>query len=555
MPVSGGAELLTVLVPALDDGEEVPLVSVLRDTLGDQDPQNDRLRSVWVLTTANPSVLQRMKATVPFFYWRSSSNKKTSSVARPLLDMSNASSSVWSSVAQSLTQVVALDSTAPMIRASSRRYLTNVVNRRRAQYVDALTVLSLIGEGSESRDALSEEEWLDIQARLMLGGQTFGGLVSEEKLPSAYLIRRSQLFETRGHNWELLRQRAERNGLYFEPLGPGGSQSYALLWIAREDVESDRAFDDRLLDIQNPYGDDRLRAWSGFSVTRWYDSTGREVEPGTSDAVERELIPLALYALDYPKVPLRLVDFRRAKAARRREMMGHAMSDAVTGLLGVTKWGNWPYWAASASWNFLRTRHGAPTEGARRLEAFASVRRWLSLDRSLDASLRVELQHRLEMMGVNPLDEGILGESQMARRRYATLLAHAADANQLPAQLAKDRAAELKGYRHGRWARAGLTAATIASLGSYSHRESERDTLLVALLDNRRRTVREVEFLKAVARSTKQPELVWSVDEIRRAERAVSNTLLPMRREKAVQQLLTRPIDGSAAFALPAGSE
>src|SRR5258707_15258931 len=48
-PVPGGAELLTVFghlsAKAAAPDQEVPLVSVLRDTLGDDDPANDRLRS------------------------------------------------------------------------------------------------------------------------------------------------------------------------------------------------------------------------------------------------------------------------------------------------------------------------------------------------------------------------------------------------------------------------------------------------------------------------------------------------------------------------------
>jgi hypothetical protein len=548
--VPGGAELLTVLAPALDDEGEVPLVSVLRDTLGDADPQNDRLRSVWMLTSDSPSVLQRLAATVPFFYWRPGS-KSTKPEATKVLDLSNANASVWSSLARSLTSVMAIDSTGPMIRASTRRYLTNVGDRRRAQLVDALTVLSQMGEDSDSRDAFSDAEWFEIQARLMLGGQTFGGLVTQEKLPDAYMMRRSQQLQMRGHNWELLRQSADRNGLYFEPLGPGASQTYAVLWIAREDVGSNHDFDEQFLEIQNPYNDNRLSTWSGFSVTRWYDPTGRQVEPHTGDAVERELIPLALYSLDYPKVPLRLVDFRRARAARSREMMGHAMSDFITGLLGVTKWGNWPYWAASSTWTFVRTRHGTPTNSAKRLEAYASVRQWLALDRSLDPSLRLELQQRLEVMGVNPLDRSGGGETRMARQRYETLLAYAADVNGLPARLAKDRASELKAYKHGVWVRSGLKTATVASLGGYSHREGEPSTELVASLDNQRRTVREQQFLKAVTGSTKQPELVWNVDEIRRAEQVLSNTLRPARSDKTAERFPTRATNGSLAFVPP----
>src|SRR5438045_11984 len=72
--VPGGSELLTVF-GQLTEGNapgnpDVPLVSVLRDTLGDTNPDNDRLRYVWVLTSARPSLLQRAAASLPFFYWK-----------------------------------------------------------------------------------------------------------------------------------------------------------------------------------------------------------------------------------------------------------------------------------------------------------------------------------------------------------------------------------------------------------------------------------------------------------------------------------------------------
>jgi hypothetical protein len=549
VPVPGGAELLTVLASAPDDDGEVPLLSLLRDTLGDADPENDRLRSVWVLTSGNPSLLQRVAAATPFFYWRPRTPKESDKAPGPVLDLSNTSRSVWSSLTQSLTQVLAVDSTGAMIRASTRRYRTNVADRRRAHLADGLAVLASLEEIPELRENLSEAEFSEIQARLTLASQTLGGLVTADKLLSAYFTRRSQLQQTRGHNWELLRQRAEANGLYFEPLGMGGSPTHALLWIAREDVETDHLFDGKFLGISNPYDDEELSNWSGFSLKRWYDSSGREVEAGTSDAVERELIPLALYGLDYPKVPLLLVDFRSTHAPKRREMVGHAMSDTMTGLLGVTKWGNWPYWAGSLGWSFWRTRHGSPTNGAKRLEAYATVRRYLALDSSVDPELRAELQRRLEVIGVNPLGENVLEESHIARRRYAALLAYAMNPEGLAVRLEKDRAAELSAAKHSPLARAGLTLASVTSFGMYSHNETERNTGLLPVLDAQRRAARELRFLETVADSTPRPEQVWNMDEVRQALDSLKETSLPPRSGKAARRVLMRHADETAVAA------
>ncbi len=104
--VDGGAELLTVFSSFPDSKEEVPLVSVLRDTLGDSDPENDRLRYIWVLTSARPTVLQDAAAFVPFFYWRPDLGKNADHKPAAVLDMADASSAVWKfNLAQSIAQI------------------------------------------------------------------------------------------------------------------------------------------------------------------------------------------------------------------------------------------------------------------------------------------------------------------------------------------------------------------------------------------------------------------------------------------------------------------
>src|SRR5438045_2869892 len=57
VPVAGGAEIITIFaryqqqdVAMQGPVVEMPLVSILRDTLGDESPENDRLRYVWKLS-------------------------------------------------------------------------------------------------------------------------------------------------------------------------------------------------------------------------------------------------------------------------------------------------------------------------------------------------------------------------------------------------------------------------------------------------------------------------------------------------------------------------
>src|SRR6187397_167386 len=86
--VAGGSELLTVSaklvgVKSESDDQWVPLVSILRDTLGDSNRENDRLRYVWPLTYTSPTLKQRLAAAIPFFYTRIGSKQNFSEKPPP----------------------------------------------------------------------------------------------------------------------------------------------------------------------------------------------------------------------------------------------------------------------------------------------------------------------------------------------------------------------------------------------------------------------------------------------------------------------------------------
>jgi hypothetical protein len=505
-PVARGAELLTVFSPIPGSSLEIPLVSVLRDTLGDDNPDNDRLRYIWVLTSARPTLLQHAAAFIPFFYWRPDLGKNMDRKPSAVLDMGNTSKVVWNALAQSAVQAAAIDSNGALIRASTRRYRANLADQRQVNLMEGLAVVSQLQETPEAKPLFSDAELLEMQARLALAGKTLGGLVNAERLPEAYYKNRTQTEETRGHNWELLRQRAEANGLYFEPLGFGRTRTHALLWVAREDLDGPpRKWDGRFLGVADPYTATRLRNWTGYSQTRTFDSSGRD------------LIPLAMYGLEYPKVPLLLVDFRDTRKPKHMEMLRLAAGDAVSGVLGISKWGNWPYMAGSWTWNFVRSRHGDANNRTARLRAYTQVRRWLALDGSIDPALRADLQRRLEILGVNPLEDSVFEESEIALRQYDALLRYADDPRGLPARLERDRNSEMAAHRHEVPARLGLQLAKWTTLGLYSHRETPDDASLSTALDRQRRAQRQVRFLETVAKSNSAPEVAWNLAEVRRA--------------------------------------
>jgi hypothetical protein len=223
-------------------------------------------------------------------------------------------------------------------------------------------------------------------------------------------------------------------------------------------------------------------------------------------------------------------------------MLQRAVTDTVSGILGASKFGNWPYFTASLAWNFVRARHGGATDRVERLKAYSGVRRWLALDRSLDPGLRMELQRRLEILGVNPLEKSVFAEADIARRQYAALLRYADDPGGLAPRLAHDRETEMTAYRHGWQTRTALDLASVVSLGAYKHRESASATP-VAALDRERRAERQVRFLETVARSSPQTDVVWNMDEVKRALDQLSATGFRARSAEVVERLLRQTSD------------
>ena len=104
VPIKGGAELITIhaKLDGLDSSEErkwVPLVTVLRDTLGDLSGENDRLRYVWPLTYTRPTIWQRASGAVPFLYTRVGNKKHSSDKAPPpVLDLAAPDREVWNKI-------------------------------------------------------------------------------------------------------------------------------------------------------------------------------------------------------------------------------------------------------------------------------------------------------------------------------------------------------------------------------------------------------------------------------------------------------------------------
>ena len=489
-----GAQLITFFeeLPATPDSanvrEELPVLAVLKDTWNDSDPENDRLRQVWVFTYSQPSILKRMTGGVPFLYHRSGIDLGPGSKPpHAVLDLGDPSHGVWTGLAMTGAQSEILNPIGVLARLTSQSFFGNSGEYRKTHIWEAGDVIS--GQMPEpDGDGLTAEEIQALEERLELAGHPLGGLVADEYLQRDHEKLQARQTETRGHNWDLLRQRAEDAGLYIRPLEPSGLPgSFALLWVSQADLDAGtpRKFDRQFLNISSPFTDQRLHHWEGYSETWNLDRNGVLASPDAEDAHSVRMIPLALYALDHPRAPLLLVDFRSSGHPQRRELGLKVAEDVTSGVLGLTGFGNLGYVALKSSWMFVHTRHGGATNRAARRRAFVMVRHALGADQNLDPDLRRELLSGIERVDVNPVERSWNREVRDAWRQYDALIDYAR-ATGLAKEIAKDRSDEMRRTAHGAGARALFRMATIGTAGLYRHHETVNQNLTVKVDQQRR---------------------------------------------------------------------
>jgi hypothetical protein len=521
--VAGGAELITVHaklggLESTENDKWIPLVSILRDTLGDSNPENNRLRYVWPLTYTRPTMKQRLAAAIPFFYTRVGNKEKLSRTPPPALDLASPESEVWDKIFWTALQNILLDPYGTPIKASTSSYRRNSSDYRRSHIIRALSVLALY-QAVKGESAFTPGEMAAIQGRLLLSEKTFGGLVDDSNLQSYYNKKTAQARDERGHNWELLRQRAESESLYFEPLlMPDGSATHALLWVAKRDLlkQQGSRYSARFLNIANPWTDKRLLKWNGYVETRYFDSENHPVDSQTPGAEAVEMIPLGLYGLDNPKIPMLLVDFRDNYNPKKREMSRRVLNDLTRNILSLSKFGNLPFFLGRTVFDFVTGRRGIDINQPSRLQTYSQLKLLLSLDNSMSPEFRSEISGRLETISVNPFENDLNAEANIALAQYQTLLAFAKDPNGLAAKVERDRRAELVPLDHGHKAQLAFRMMNILTFGRYVHREELTDEM-EDRLDIARRLQYHTRFLQQVAKSTAEVDITWNLEDVRRS--------------------------------------
>ena len=529
--VPGGAQLITLFgqqAGGITEGErrsEIPILSVLRDTLGDSDPANDRLRQVWVYSHAKPSLWQKLTASLPFFYHSTLKNRSAGDgVPAPLLDLGNPSRGTWRSLTEAVLQAEFLDGVGMPLKLTTRSYRGNMGDYREIHLWQAATALSAAESAIGQHAYADDVEFPVVGARLVLATRPLGGLVSEKYLQVAWDKQSRQSSLNRGNNWELLRQKAEENNLRFQPLSLAGQKNnFGLLWLERPSsaAVAPKRFEGKFLGISNPFTHSSSCGPDVYTQTWHMDGQGNRVTKDAPGAKAFTMIPLALYALDHPRVPLLMADFCRPNRPGTGERMRRIATDLTVNVLGLTSLSSWQYMLAKSSFMFVRRRHGATLDRSARMRAYAQLRYSLKFDGSLDPDLRRQLERNLGGLALNPLGVGLNSEVEMARSQHAALLEYARSSNGLSRKVEKDRTHELAALQHSRGVRVLFGLAHIGTLGIYRHGDDASGTGW-EVLDLQRRFAYQKRFLKWMLASGPQPEVAWNAEAVGRSVDVVS---------------------------------
>ena len=539
-PVGQTAELLTLFTRSEGDAIEerdLPVVSLLRDTLGDSVRENDRILYVWLLPSVSRSMRQRILAGIPFFYWRLGKGPEnvSSRDLRPLLDLNTPQHPVMSEVRRSLLQWTAFDPLTMPVRASSRMYRSNDSDAQRMKLEEAITYLRSAPTGEGNGSIPTSEQLNTVIARLELRKQFLGGLF-DDKAASVYgMESQFEAERIRSRNWELLRQCAEKTGLYFESISLGAQKDqYGLLWFPQGEKRNPTGTSLKpiwkLLNIKDPWADEHLNRRAALY--------GRPDGPDTDSATD--YVPLALYSLNYPKFPLLLVNFRDEQQVRRREVAQRAINEVTAGVIGISHITNWYYYAGSMLYNLLWSRHGVAVDQAARLDCYSQFRAQLASDKSLDPQLRDVLMKQVDRLLVNPLEVPVDRKAKLADAHFAEIQSASAEDGALLKRLNNERRAELAAFGQGRGAHLVQGALHMATFGRYTQRVS-RDKLLLSTLDRERRVLYRLDFLDGLVKQGTQPEVAYKTAQIQESV-ADLNTLMtqvssPRIRERAVTTL------------------
>ena len=153
----------------------------------------------------------------------------------PLPDLTSLQYPLANAVGRDILQWTTLDPAGTPICALSRAYRMNEGDDERLHVAEAISYLRAAPVAGPA-EGLSAAELHLLIARMELRKSLLGGFVTE-RAAEKFGAQASMDYERiRSRNWELLRQCADKAGLYFEPLDLAGtSGQYAMLWFSPDE--------------------------------------------------------------------------------------------------------------------------------------------------------------------------------------------------------------------------------------------------------------------------------------------------------------------------------
>lgn len=512
--LASGAEIVTIFGRS-SSGPNSPIVAMLTDTLGDEDPANDQLRYVWVFTYCPPSLKQRVLACIPFYYARTSARIPKAGATPPIVhDFSRYRSSAWKSVAFYGAQLAVLDPAGLLVRAGTRTYLRNESDYRGAHLENALSVIQAFRKNPDAREFRGPG--VDAALGQLVKRGKVGAFLGKDQLTAAARKHFSKSRKNVARNWELLRQRSEEEGLFFEPIASTSeSAAHAIVWVSADEIERSprkREFNSRFLNISSPWSDERLRQWEGYTRRFYIEPSGRYSAVPSDGSTSVEMIPLGIYGLDFPRIPALLVDFRSFFNPKSREISGRALDDVGRYLLDATPFGDAKFFVLKRFWGIFSRRKGIDISQPTRATAYAQLATMVSLAEALDPELNSIVNNALRRLRTNPMQSRWDSEAEAARTQYDALMA-AAKSGEIDKRLERDRAAERVRLEHGLLGRTLRRVATIGSFGLYRPKADSPDSLERYALTRSMRT--HVSLLEEVAATPHPIDVAWAPEKYR----------------------------------------
>jgi hypothetical protein len=256
---------------------------------------------------------------------------------------------------------------------------------------------------------------------------------------------------------------------------------------------------------------------------------------GVTGAHSLTLVPLGVYSLNYPKMPLLLVDFRHRHHLRWHAVTQRAINEITAGVIGISHFTNWYYYVAADLYDFLASRRGAAMDQAKRLDCYSQFRVQLALDRQLDERLRLAMQDGVRSLAVNPLETAPQQEMNAAAQ-HAERLRQDAENGELAKFLDKHRRAELAASDAG--GRQMLVDAFlhVVSFGRYTHRDESAPSETLAQVDRLRRAQYQLDFLSGLADQSSPPEILVDAGRIRQAIGELQDLMPQLRKRRICDQ-------------------